>query len=51
MSTVRTVPRFFKPDVHLNMQPIEVPRLENCKNSVLNSLVLRELYFRVVVLS
>jgi len=30
---------------------IEVPRLENNKNSVLNSLVIRELYCKVIVLS
>jgi hypothetical protein len=38
MTTVRTASSFIKPDAHLNCQPInEAPRLENSKNSVLNS--------------
>jgi len=47
MSTVQTSPRYFKSDAHL----IEAPRLDNCRNSVLNSVVLRELYSKVIVLS
>lgn len=47
MSTVRKAPRFFKPKAHFNLQPINIgPRLENYKNSILNSIMLKGLYFQ-----
>jgi hypothetical protein len=39
MSIVWTAPRYFQSDSYLNSPSlkIEAPRLENCKNSVVNS--------------